>query len=61
MRRNGAYTSHKYLHVSWTGIRYSATQRLDLTGAFYGCVQEAYGRGDLFGCTGTQSSACQAA
>jgi predicted porin len=44
--------------VYWTGVRYSVSPSLDLTVAYYGYLQNAYGTGTLAGCSTSASSLC---
>jgi len=55
---NSAYTIPKILQVYWTGLRYSATPHLDLTAAYYGVHQGAYGSGTQAGCSTNARSVC---
>jgi predicted porin len=55
---NTAYDNAKVLQVYWAGARYSATPHLDLTGAYYGVNQNAYGTGTQAGCSSAAHSTC---
>jgi predicted porin len=55
---NTAYTQEKILNVYWTGIRYTVIPNLDLTAAYYGYHQSAYGTGKVAGCTTNANAAC---
>ncbi|MDP9011358.1 MAG: porin, partial [Pseudomonadota bacterium] len=55
---NNAYNTHKTVQVYWTGARYTVIPRLDLTVAYYGYHQNAYGSGTTAGCNTTASSTC---
>jgi predicted porin len=55
---NNAYNNSKTVQVYWAGVRYTVIPHLDLTGAYYGYRQNAYGTGQLAGCTTTVSSTC---
>jgi predicted porin len=44
--------------VYWTGVRYTVIPNLELTGAFYGYNQNAYGTGVQAGCTTTAHGTC---
>src|ERR1700677_280864 len=55
---NNAYDNSKTVQVYWTGIRYSVTPYLDLTAAYYGYNQNAYGTGKQAGCTTSAHSTC---
>jgi predicted porin len=55
---NNAYNNAKTVQVYWTGVRYTVIPHLDLTAAYYGYHQNAYGTGKQAGCTTTASSTC---
>jgi predicted porin len=55
---NNAYNNSKTVQVYWTGVRYSVTPYLDLTAAYYGYNQNAYGTGKQAGCTTSAHSTC---
>jgi len=55
---NTAYDNPKTLQVYWTGLRYRVVPRLELTAAYYGVHQNAYGSGTLAGCSTNASSLC---
>ncbi len=55
---NNAYNSSKTVQVYWTGVRYTVIPHLDLTAAYYGYRQNAYGTGALSGCTTSAHSVC---
>ena len=55
---NAAYENAKLLQVYWTGVRYALIPRLELTVAYYGVHQNAYGSGKLAGCSTNASSLC---
>src|SRR5450631_1033958 len=55
---NAAFPNHKILQVYWVGVRYTVIPDLDLTAAYYGYHQNAYGTGADAGCTGRQSGTC---
>jgi predicted porin len=55
---NNAYNSSKAVQVYWTGARYTVLPHLDLTVAYYGYHQNAYGTGKQAGCTTTAYSTC---
>lgn len=50
---NNAYQNSKTVQVYWTGIRYTVIPKLELTVAYYGVHQDAYG-------TGTQAGSLEA-
>src|ERR1700733_3972263 len=55
---NNAYINSKKVQVYWTGVRYSASPNLDLTAAYYGYQQNAYGTGTQAGCASIAHSTC---
>jgi predicted porin len=55
---NDAYPNDKKLQVYWTGVRYTVIPHLDLTVAYYGYHQNAYGTGDVAGCSTNVSGTC---
>ena len=55
---NTAYENPKIVQVYWTGVRYTVIPGLDLTAAYYGVHQGAYGSGDQAGCTTNAHSVC---
>jgi len=55
---NNAYDNNKILQVYWAGVRYTVIPHLDLTVAYYGYHQNAYGTGTAAGCTTSANSAC---
>jgi len=55
---NNAYNNSKTVQVYWTGVRYTVIPHLDLTAAYYGYHQNAYGTGKQAGCTTAASSTC---
>jgi predicted porin len=55
---NTAYNNPKIVQVYWTGARYSLSPQLDLTAAYYGVHQSAYGSGTQAGCSTAAHSAC---
>ena len=55
---NTAYKESKTVQVYWTGARYTVVPGLDLTAAFYGYQQNAYGTGTQAGCTTSAHSTC---
>jgi predicted porin len=55
---NNAFINPKTVQVYWTGARYSVIPNLDLTAAYYGYRQNAYGTGTQAGCTTTAHSTC---
>src|SRR5271165_155003 len=55
---NTAYNINKIVQFYWAGVRYTVIPHLDLTAAYYGFHQNAYGTGALAGCTTSANSAC---
>jgi predicted porin len=55
---NNAYNNSKTVQVYWTGVRYTVIPHLDLTAAYYGYRQNAYGTGKQAGCTTAAYSTC---
>jgi predicted porin len=55
---NNAYNNSKTVQVYWTGVRYSVSPYLDLTAAYYGYHQNAYGSGTQAGCATRAHSTC---
>ena len=55
---NNAYGESKTLNVYWTGIRYTVIPNLDLTAAYYGYHQNAYGTGKQAACSTSKYSTC---
>lgn len=55
---NNAYINSKTVQVYWTGVRYTVIPNLDLTAAYYGYNQNAYGTGTQAGCTTAAHSTC---
>jgi predicted porin len=55
---NNAYNIAKTNNVYWIGVRYTVIPNLDLTAAYYGYQQNAYGTGQQAGCSTSAHSAC---
>jgi predicted porin len=55
---NNAYNESKTVQVYWTGVRYTVSPGLDLTAAYYGYHQNAYGTGTQAGCSTSAHSTC---
>jgi predicted porin len=55
---NTAYGNDKKLNVYWAGVRYSLLRQLDVTAAFYGFQQNAYGTGTQGGCSSVAFATC---
>jgi predicted porin len=55
---NAAYLNDKDLSVYWGGVRYTVVPKLDVTAAYYGYRQNAYGTGTQTGCTTVAHSTC---
>ncbi len=55
---NDAYINSKTVQVYWTGVRYTVIPNLDLTAAYYGYHQDAYGTGKQADCSTSAHSVC---
>jgi predicted porin len=55
---DNAYVNDKILQVYWVGARYTVIPNLDLTVAYYGVHQSAYGTAKEAGCTTSGYSVC---
>lgn len=55
---NNAYNVPKDVQVYWTGARYTVLPNLELTVAYYGFQQNAYGTGKQAGCSTSAHSTC---
>jgi predicted porin len=55
---NNAYPESKLVQVYWTGFRYTLVRGLDLTAAYYGVHQDAYGTKAQAGCSSSAHSSC---
>ena len=56
---NTAYTANqKVLQVFWTGAKYAITDKLDVTGAYYHYIQDAFGPPKTCALAGSSSSHC---
>jgi predicted porin len=55
---NNAYENSKKVQVYWTGARYTVIPHLDLTVAYYGVQQNAYGTGKQADCSTAAHSVC---
>jgi predicted porin len=55
---NNAYSNSKTVQVYWTGIRYTVIRKLELTAAYYGVHQDAYGTGNQAGCSTNAHATC---
>ncbi len=55
---NKAYDNEKLVQVYWTGVRYTVIPHLDLTIAYYGVHQDAYGTGTQAGCSTNAHGVC---
>jgi predicted porin len=55
---NMAYDNSKMVQVYWTGLRYAVIPKLELTAAYYGVHQNAYGSGTQAGCSSAAHSTC---
>ncbi len=56
---NNAYNNSKTVNVYWTGVRYTVIPKLELTAAYYGYNQNAYGTGKQADCTTSAHSVCR--
>jgi predicted porin len=55
---NTAYKDPKIVQVYWTGVRYAVIPRLELTAAYYGVHQSAYGSAAQADCSTNAHSVC---
>jgi predicted porin len=55
---NTSYNNSKIVQIYWTGVRYAVIPNLDLTVAYYGSHQGAYGTGTQAGCSTSAHSVC---
>lgn len=55
---NNAYLESKLVQVYWTGVRYTIARGLDLTAAYYGVHQDAYGTKAQANCSSSAHSSC---
>jgi predicted porin len=55
---NNAYNISKTVNVYWSGVRYSVRPGLELTAAYYGYDQNAYGTGKQAGCSTSAHGTC---
>jgi predicted porin len=55
---NTAYDNSKIVQVYWTGVRYTVVPKLELTAAYYGVHQNAYGSGTQASCTTNAHNVC---
>jgi predicted porin len=55
---NNAYNNSKTVQVYWSGVRYAVIPNLELTAAYYGYQQNAYGTGTQAGCSTSAHSTC---
>jgi len=55
---NTAYNNSKTVQVYWTGVRHTVIRNLDLTVAYYGYNQNAYGTGTQADCSTSAHSTC---
>ena len=53
-----AYKEAKIVQVYWSGVRYALIPQLELTAAYYGVHQSAYGAGSEAGCSTNAHSTC---
>jgi hypothetical protein len=55
---NTAYKNPKIVQVYWSGLRYAVLPQLELTAAYYGVHQSAYGSGSQASCSTSAHSTC---
>jgi predicted porin len=55
---NNAFNIAKTNNVYWTGVRYAVIRELELTAAYYGYQQNAFGSGTQAGCSTSAHSTC---
>jgi predicted porin len=55
---NTSYDNPKNVQVYWGGVRYTVIPHLELTAAYYGVHQNAYGTGTQAGCSTASHSTC---
>jgi predicted porin len=55
---NNSNNTSKILQVYWSGVRYTVVPDLELTAAYYGVHQDAYGKGSQAGCSTAAHSVC---
>lgn len=55
---NTAYENDKIVQAYWVGARYTVMTDFELTAAYYGYHQNAYGTGKSAGCTTAASAGC---
>jgi len=55
---DNAYGVSKIVQVYWTGVRYTVNAHLEVTAAYYGSHQAAYGIGMQAGCSTAAHSVC---
>ena len=55
---NNAFNNTKTVQVYWMGVRYAVIPHLELTAAYYGYRQNAYGTASQAGCTTAAHSVC---
>ena len=58
---NEAFPNNKYLQVYWAGVKYPVATNFDVTAAYYGYHQNAYGTGANAGCSTALSGTCAGA
>ena len=55
---NAAFPNDKILQVYWAGVKFAVNSSFDLTAAYYGYSQNAYGSDANAGCSTTKSGTC---
>jgi predicted porin len=53
-----SYNTNKILQIYWTGLKYSVTDKLDITGAYYGYTQNNYSGAACTAMSSAGSSKC---
>jgi predicted porin len=55
---NAAFPNDKVLKIYWAGVKFKVNPIFEVTGAYYGYKQDAYGAGALAGCSTVVSGTC---
>lgn len=55
---NAAFPHNKIQQVFWAGVKYKVVPDVELTAAYYGYKQNAYGTGAVAGCSSTIDASC---
>ena len=56
---NNAFPHDRIYDLLWAGLRYQATPKLELAGAYYYVHQNSYGTGSNTGCSDTRATTCE--